>query len=180
MLYMCSLSSAIQAPLLHLPWHFFCLQWGLLKLHSWFLFEVGPLCVLICGSIARYVVDSLFYSLWLHLFCVVLSVSLPLLVWRPHHSLRGRHVRRTLARTLAPMVVHQLIVMMDNIGRYVHHIFFLVVSKKTLDITNVQLSAFLVEPSQCLIRWSILTAVMPNTNHKISHYLYSYLFYIKK
>jgi len=81
-------------------------EWGLLKLHSWFPFEVGPLCVLICGSIARYVVDSLFYSLWLHLFCVVLSVSLPLSVWRPRHSLRARHVRRTLARTLAPMVVH--------------------------------------------------------------------------
>jgi len=47
--------------------------------------------------------------------------------------------------------LHQIVVM-DNIGRYVHHIFFLVVSKKTLDITNVQLSAFLVEPSQCLIR----------------------------
>jgi len=98
-------------------------EWGLLKLHSWFPFEVGPLCVLICGSIARYVVDSLFYSLWLHLFCVVLSVFLPLSVWRPRHSLRDRHVRRTLARTLAPMVVHWLIVVMDNIGRYVHHIF---------------------------------------------------------
>ena len=113
-------SSTIASPTLTF---FFCLQWGLLKLHSWFPFEVGPLCVLICGSIARYVVDSLFYSLWLHLFCVVLSVFLPLSVWRPRHSLRDRHVRRTLARTLAPMVVHWLIVVMDNIGRYVHHIF---------------------------------------------------------
>ena len=59
---------------------FLCLQSGLLKLHSWFAFEVAPLCVLICGSIARYVADSFFLLLWLHMFsergCVITNMLL--------------------------------------------------------------------------------------------------------